>query len=813
MHSVCPWVYIGREVFEVNEQSRVQQITGTANNMQGRSGNVLPPPSDDYCSNSSAASPKPAVKNAASTPVTSARVSTPPSNSGRTGALPPAASWGTRALNGESSGGSTHYTIGPSKHKSEAATGSVAFATAVLGNTQTSSSGSDLVKQLLSTEESVLTQPTSKLESIEHLKRPDGANPRKDVSEVSVTPLGPASMVSTGWLHNNMLGTEANFKEIGVSSNVPPHDDGHSNLSSMEKERNAFTDGNVLKPNAEVSSIGMGKRIKSNNPTFVQLNGFCGNNLLLTGNHGLRQQDADKLGKQLMSPVVNGSTSARNISASQVTLGRRYDVISTANQNLSSGMLDIQDEQLHVDALVSSSTMVNSVPSINLMNHHFRRPLQHATADGAVNHNVNLSVVHKCAGTGSAANASAASLLSNGHQESFISSSSTDDRLLSGEQASHMGRYEGDEATVGYDHMLDIESSIISNILSLDLDDWDESLTSPHNVAKLFREPGKPHVPFRVPSSWKAQNSNQSRFSFARQDELRTQLCDVVPSLKNSGEGSVGNSFSQAFSENRESCGHSLHNGFGFDQCNTSQSDNFSTSHSGVSVNKNYITRAHISAPPGFSVPSRQPPPGFSFYERNDQIVNVKSGNHSPDASSLVQNAHQTSPGVNLSDHGDIEFVDPAILAVGKGRFSGGGMNNVGLDVRSVFLSPPIASENEVHHQALLHSSVTPRENPRYGDIRDDFTVPNDAYNYASGHNESSVASNLSPLSQLPLHQPRNSVMSNGHWDAWSELQAGNDMAEALRNERPGFKFYGGYVDPMFQMPSSTNLYNRTFGM
>jgi len=42
--------------------SRVQQITGCTNNVQRRSGTVLPPPADDCCSNSSPVIGKHVVK-------------------------------------------------------------------------------------------------------------------------------------------------------------------------------------------------------------------------------------------------------------------------------------------------------------------------------------------------------------------------------------------------------------------------------------------------------------------------------------------------------------------------------------------------------------------------------------------------------------------------------------------------------------------------------------------------------------------------------------------------------------------------------
>ena len=59
-------------------------------------------------------------------------------------------------------------------------------------------------------------------------------------------------------------------------------------------------------------------------------------------------------------------------------------------------------------------------------------------------------------------------------------------------------------------------------------------------------------------------------------------------------------------------------------------------------------------------------------------------------------------------------------------------------------------------------------------------------------------------------------MSNNGHWDSWNEVQNGNDiaMAELLRNERLGFnKYYSGYEDTKYRMPSSGDLYNRSFGI
>lgn len=187
------------------------------------------------------------------------------------------------------------------------------------------------------------------------------------------------------------------------------------------------------------------------------------------------------------------------------------------------------------------------------------------------------------------------------------------------------------------------------------------------------------------------------------------------------------------------------------------------------------------------------------------------------DTSSLLRNAYQSQATGNIGSSGDIEFMDPAILAVGKGRLQGG-LNNPGLEMRSNFPSQLSAYENDARLQLLMQRSLTPQQNLRFPDFGDGFSHVNDSYGISSMLlDQSQTSSNLSPFSQLSLQQQsRNRVMSNGHWDGWNEAQGGSTlgMAELLRNERLGFnKYYSGYEDSKFRMPSSGDLYNRTFGM
>ncbi|PIM98501.1 hypothetical protein CDL12_29023 [Handroanthus impetiginosus] len=184
------------------------------------------------------------------------------------------------------------------------------------------------------------------------------------------------------------------------------------------------------------------------------------------------------------------------------------------------------------------------------------------------------------------------------------------------------------------------------------------------------------------------------------------------------------------------------------------------------------------------------------------------------DAASLLRNQYQTASSGNTFSSGDIEFIDPAILAVGKGTLAGG-INSPGLDMRPSF-SPQFNTYEDARFQTLLQRSLPPQQNQRFTDLGDSCSTLGDAYGLPSRFMEQTISNNLSPFSQFTLPQSRNGITSNGQWDGWNEAQSGNNlgMAELLRTQRLGFnKFYGGYEDSKIRMPSSGNLYNGTYGI
>lgn len=183
------------------------------------------------------------------------------------------------------------------------------------------------------------------------------------------------------------------------------------------------------------------------------------------------------------------------------------------------------------------------------------------------------------------------------------------------------------------------------------------------------------------------------------------------------------------------------------------------------------------------------------------------------DATCLLRNQYETPSSGNTFSNGDIEFIDPAILAVGRGTLSGP-INSPGMDTSSCF-SPQLGIYEDTRFQSFLQRSLPSHQNQRYVNLGDGFSTPGDAYGIPSRVTEQNLSSNLSPFSQFTFSHSGNGITSHGQWDERNEAQSGNNlgMAELLRTERLRFnKFYGGYEDSKIRMPSSGDLCNRTYG-
>ncbi|XP_050212942.1 uncharacterized protein LOC126664549 isoform X2 [Mercurialis annua] len=861
------------EIVSAFTRSRVQQITGTntSNNMLRRSGSMLPPPLDDFSCNTSASAPKPIVKNTSNNPVTTSKSSPPNGSSGRSIALPAAASWGARATSQPQAANSTSLN-GTTKPISDILNGSLAFSSVVTNATQASILHSDVGKRTTWHDDGQSINGKLKLDPSKPEKPNAGIDIQANVLEKPVANLDTADLTLS-----NQSSSLPTFKHDDSGSGFVSNGSGCSVHNSS-----STANGGVASP--DNASIKIDYNVRS------ETSGLCRTSSSLTDNiavklpesRGLQQSCADQYSEPSLSPATEKHSAPSDLS--DWNTDSQIQTASNTVSEVEEDIISFDNQRLKDPEVVSRTAyMPYSANSFRVSNCSRPHTLQHNEPFGAVNLNADRPYVDNRV-SDQALRASNSAVIANGYHDKLISISAGLDRnteqyrLPNEVENKHMGMLQGDATALDAG-----EDSIISNILSLDLDSWDDPLTSPQHLAKLLGETDKQPSSHKMSSSWKVQNNHQSRFSFARQEESRNHGVDADTSFSVFGQMQKNLSFGQDIAENRLSYMDKFDTGNGFSSSNFGESELFGNAPSVFSSNKPSVSvpRSQISAPPGFSVPSRAPPPGFSSHERMDQYFDGISGSHLLDSSSLLRSTYQAPPTGNISPNGDIEFMDPAILAVGKGRLQAG-LNNQGLDIRSSFPQQLSAFENDPRLQLLMQRSFSPHQNFRYNDLGDNLSSLTDSYGISSRFVDQSQMNSLSPFMQVPLQHSRNGIMSNahlsnehissghmsgghmssghlsnghlssghmsnghlssghmsnghlssghmsgghmssghmsnGHWDGWNEVQGVNNLgvAELLRNERLGLnKFFGaGYEDSKYRMPNSGDLYNRTFDM
>ncbi|KAJ7947752.1 RNA binding (RRM/RBD/RNP motifs) family protein [Quillaja saponaria] len=625
------------EIISAYTRSRVEQITGAVNNMQRRSGNVLPQPVDDY---SNSFSGKPIVKNPSINSASTVRGSPPNGSSGRSITLPPATAWGTRASNCQPSPVGLASANGPTKLKPDIGSGTLAFSSAVAGTTQPCTLHGDTGKRPPLAEDSYTVHPKCKNELLDPYKQLSSIDSQIDSGEKPATSDGPPATVTL----SSLLSCPQSLKDsdrgsiMTTSTMNPMNATGHSCTTGLENEGNLTTKEEVENLCSNMSSININRNVR-NVTAATSVHG-----VYLSREQWNSSRDSEVNSQALV--MTNSSTEVEE------------DIISFDNQRL-------KDPEV----LCRSPYSPTSAGLLHVSNHSRPYSSQNSERHDAVNVNGDSQSVDNNI---SDPISSAASIISNGYPEKLVSSrTSSFDRALEHSfflqdegKGQHMGRL-GEAANSRVDASLDRgESSIISNILSLDFDAWDDSLASPQNLAKFLGDKDEQPGPLKMSNSWKGQNNHQSRFSFAQQEDSKNKSFDVYQSLNVNERLPKNDSFIQDLAE-REFFVDKLGNGNGFSSRSFEESENLDSGYAGFSSNKlSASSRAQISAPPGFSVPSRLPPPGFSSHERVDQAYDPLSGNSLLDASSLLRNSYQAPITGNIGGTGDIEFMDPAILAV-----------------------------------------------------------------------------------------------------------------------------------------------------
>ncbi|KAI4382345.1 hypothetical protein MLD38_008321 [Melastoma candidum] len=739
------------EIISAYTRTRVQQLTGNPINLQRRSGNVLPPPLDEHSCNSSASTGKPILKSAQTSAATIVKGSPPNGSNARPISLPSAASWGTRASSLQSASAISN---GHVRQKSDSSDGIV---------NEVWATSADAVKKI----------PINDKLHTRHTKETCGN-----------------SAASIEGLLDDRLSCDYTWESYSLDDVKEPNKVKGVDLSELSS-----TLDSVAHASNHAQSISGGSN-----------SGNAKGTLPKSPSSQVILQHHSNIGREIGS---------KNMIHSNDELYSPSEKKSTPVQ-VPNGHIEVEDDVLTFNSqrqkdpeLVHPSAFVSNPGGLSHSSNHLR---SHSfPSNETFNHRV---LVDSKSDDNHVQLATYSSNMSNGYSENLR----TNNVGVNGSAASSLlafeleKRWKGEWPTsvAGRNGETDGgESTIISNILSLDIDALDASLTSPHNLAKLLGETDEQPA-LKTLTSRKLPNSNQSRFSFARQDESTSQGAESNHSFTLSGQLGRSNFF-QGFPENRDSpyTGSRISNGF--HSPSIREDENPYGSQVGVAPGRNSVSRSPMVAPPGFAVSSKAPPPGFSSREKLDNVLET-SRNSLLNSSAWLSHTQQLPLGGNVGSTTDIEFMDPAILAVGRGRFEGG-FNNPGLDLTS-FGFPSSPFERDSRLQSMMQGSM-PRQQLSY--------IPGDNYSSTSGGfdishrllDQSSVG-DIPSLSSLPF-QGRNGVVSNGPWEAWNDSQSGDDISISQllgRDSRLGLnKYSDGYEDSRFWRPSSGDLYNnKTFG-
>ncbi|CAJ2656623.1 uncharacterized protein LOC123911316 isoform X3 [Trifolium pratense] len=313
------------------------------------------------------------------------------------------------------------------------------------------------------------------------------------------------------------------------------------------------------------------------------------------------------------------------------------------------------------------------------------------------------------------------------------------------------------------------ENHIISNILSLELDAWEDSLV------KLLDESDEPYTSFKAPALRNIQDKNQSRFSFARHDGSLNGASDLQ-SFGIIGFDPKVNYASGGYNGNKDMFTGKQHP-HAFPSSNSVLSDKFDGSPSLV-PSKFSMAKAHATSPPGFSMSGRIPP-GFSR-GRVEQSCNGSVEHLRP---------QYAPPSVNIGRIGDVEFKNPMVLDPSRGIVDEK-LNSVPFNLRQTLLPQFSPNEDEARLKMLLQQS-TASQNLRLTDhFGNRFSPQSDAYRTSSRFLDQFQSNTPSFSEQLHSQQFNSNILgSNNQWGSWNDSKyfSGLSMSEVLNNEIGGY--------------------------
>lgn len=500
---------------------------------------------------------------------------------------------GTRGTNGLPPAASIACPDGLSKQKPDTVGNTLAFSSAVACTSPASTFHGDAGKRPALIEDIQIMNSNSKLESLQALKQHRSMDSESNPSEELATEDGTYTSLTLSSELSSPLASKDNDRGISMPPEIvnSAYQPGQS-CSSVPEKPGVASDGQIHSLCTDIYSMSIDGIPRDVHSVVGRPNSSLSDPILIKapGNQGLQQHYAEpSIATLRKASSINGVYASRehcewkSDSPTQVT----QDTSSEAEDDI----LSFDSQRLKDPEVLRSTYLPNSANSLHVSR---SQPLQYSEDYGTPSLNADrLISVDNRVSDDSFLPSSGISMICNGFAENLVSnaagSARTVDRtflLQSEEKGKQMGRYLGGTANGDGSTVVDKgESSIISNILSMDSDAWDESLASPQNLAKLLSESDKQSGSSKISSSWKVPINNQSRFSFARHEESKSQLFDVQRPFNGIEQLPKSHSFGHDFVE-RDLYMDKLKIGNGFSSRYFEESENLANGHPFTSSNK-----------------------------------------------------------------------------------------------------------------------------------------------------------------------------------------------------------------------------------
>uniref|UniRef100_A0A0D9XN31 RNA binding (RRM/RBD/RNP motifs) family protein n=1 Tax=Leersia perrieri TaxID=77586 RepID=A0A0D9XN31_9ORYZ len=787
------------EIISAYTRSRVPQMASSVS--QRRSGTVLPPPADDF-SYSAVVAAKHPIKNGITNTANQSRLSPPNSSSGRS-TLPPAASWGHRDMNTRTALTGVASSQSLTKSKVDPQSNSIS-SSSIVSNTKLPSSWND--------DTSTVPKTMEGRDSLSKTLKPYKPGIAKETQ--ALTSLESSldidfSTIPSAWNDDDVVsddmskGSEEKHvvndnEKLICSVSSMPIESGHlaSKPSTSPKKDVAVKSNRQSPPNCISSQVVAKSEVKdgdgdhqvtnmaSKTPTLVALKDQSNQVAIDTAIENIRSEDTDidRLSLGVSSVTLSRKDGAQSMEEKQqldailnasVVVPLSHNLMLADNKDSTCQPSPDKHHDWCSDLPSSVTPLLNGIENSAVATDKSHVRVLDATAQASSSpyvHFPNTSSISLWNGKESSHASTSSTMIQPGLSSSFDSTSTMlnghpeglETIYAPGKVPEHLRVKNHQPGAVGavridnigsFDKAVSVnkdESSIISDILSLEFDPWDESYSTANNFAKMLSASEKNNVLFDAPSWNTKTSSTESRFSFARQDNqgsyssMRNYRSEQ--NFSSSSQNSHGNIHQSgiAFQPPEE----------GFSKINSlTMLDMLATG----------TSKPKVSAPPGFSAPARVPP-GFSSGFSSQEGLNPPPGFSS-------HNGPSPPPGFS----------------------SQGGSNQ-------------LQTSNDPRLQLLMQQNVPSHQNLGFADhAQDVFNPMND---YLASRLIPQNHSSLSSYAQMSLQQPRISHLTNGHWDGWGDLRQGNNapMPEMSRMLYPT-------EANNFHMLGSNDLYNRAFGL